>query len=1048
MSELEAAHGEEAPSESSWLRVDQDHYLTAPPVDDDLAPPLGATAPLNLNTHELPWETFERLSLSIARIIDGALDVRMYGVRGQAQEGIDLVAFFDEKPTTVYQVKRYQAFSAAQLSTAVKKYADGDRPFSATRLVVIVACDAHETATVNELASLRTAYPDLTIDLWDRTKLSEMLVDQPWIVRRFFGTATTEVFCGGPSPSSEIELSPIDPDAVIRGPVRHLGLGDDLKQATSLMASDPAAAAAKFSEIAALLEASPFAGHAVKLRRQEATALEQAGEFADSFRVRLDIAWRLVDSQDLWTAHVLLSEMSKSDVEFPDDLVRSANVLSEIVTLRREHTGSIDRVAEQFDALEPTDPHRHTAAVAFVEECIAWRRDELVSHRAAALLEIAGQQPDNQAGQLVAARIGMCVADATGNWQSLANSARELYEPAIAALVLARHARFSAMTLNPELALIRYQDAIERSTAERKYGDASNWLYATRAVRIRFHMLDGDLNESHYLAQALTTLGIESVLPASSARERALSALLSQKWPDALEALRRYRWHSTITGSWAEEIEANELIGDVFVATGRPLAAADHYVRAGHREKANKVGSAFPDAIVDWSVERLGVPPWERSAAYRLVTGFADLLTDEAAAAWAAVALEDAIANTSVVRMGDNLGLDALEAFAALSDAATAADGERFIDYAVNLVPREPRHYRFTDESHVRALLGIASGHPTLRPAALRQALDLLLLDDRLGQLVLSEGGGLLRLEVPLVQELLSGPAADGHTMACLGLIVAGADTSPAVPHAKERLAAATAQRVHEKGVQHFGTGYMLDVPLVSVLDQAEQESFVDGMISVALDAAEPAPNREDALLAAARLVGELPEEVKGRSLERAVEFARGDHDPQLSMDPLDGPPDPLSRFRFDMGSRSLRPAGLRCAARCAASGEDIRVVRELALDLLHEGDELTTNHVAHALSSLPPEEITDAAEILSAHSSEWVRSLAAVAWAAGTGQSPTIGQRLANDPSRSVRRSLASALRDLPEHEAVREVLARDPRRSVRAAAKPPLDNVSGETP
>ncbi|MCA1674488.1 MAG: hypothetical protein LC799_20630 [Actinobacteria bacterium] len=418
------------------------------------------------------------------------------------------------------------------------------------------------------------------------------------------------------------------------------------------------------------------------------------------------------------------------------------------------------------------------------------------------------------------------------------------------------------------------------------------------------------------------------------------------------------------------------------------------------------------------------------------MTGLADLLTEEAAAAWANVALEDVLANAATVRFGDNLGVDATEAFAAVSDGADEAAGNRFIQFAADLVPRETGHYRFTDESHVRALLGIASGQPALRRAALRQALDLLLLDNRLGRIVLSEGGRLLRLEIPLVEGMLAGPATGGHTMACLGLIVAGADTSPAIPHAKERLAAATAQRVHEHGAQHFGTGYALDVSLVSVLEQTEQEIFVDGMIAAALDTAEPAPNRQDALLAAARLVGELPLEAKSMTFIRAIEFARGEHDPQPSGDPFDGPPDPLSRFRFDMGSRSLRSAGLRCAARCAETDDEKALVRGLALDLLHEGDELTANQVAQALRSLPAENIVEVAEALSAHSSEWVRSLAAVAWSADPTPSSSVGQRLATDPSRHVRRALASALRDRPDHQAIRDVLERDPRRSVRSLA------------
>ncbi len=1021
-----------AAADHGWSHVGAGHDLLAEPSADELAPPLTDTAPLGLNTHELPWATFERLALSIARDVDGALDVRSYGRPGQAQHGIDLVAFFDEKPTTVYQAKRYQEFKAQDLDTAVKKYCDGERPFDATRFVVMVACEAHDTGVVDQLDSLRSAYPELAIELRDRTALSEILVNQPQIVRRFFGAATCDVFCVANLPAAPAVASPIDPDAVMRGPVRHMGLADDYERASQALADNPDEAAAIFGEIAATLEKSPFAGHAVQLRRQEAAALQQANRPADGFRVRLSIAWRLVDSADLWTAHLLLGEMNKCEADLPADIVRSAHALAEVVQLRREHTGSLEGLAARFDDLEPGDPHHHTAAVAFAEECIVARREDLLIPRSATLTQLAHHQPADRSAQLSSARIRMAMADATCNWHDLANTARSIYDPPVTALVLARHARFNSLAMNPEMATLRYMDAIERATAEGMYGDAASWLYAARTVRARLGLLEGDLDENHRLAQALQTLGVERVITSSDARERALSALLRRKWPDALEALKRFLWHSVVSGSWTEETEANELLGDVFAATGRSLDAARCYLRAGNREKARQLGSSLPEERIDLSTELLGRPPWERAAAYRFVAQVADLLVDASALTWGHLALDDAVANPAPSRFGDTLGADALEAFAALSECATEADAERFLHFADSLVDRQPNQHRFTDESHMRALVGIGTCWASPRTAALRQALRLLLVDDRLGRILLTTGGKLLQHEVQLVEELLAAPATQGNGMACLGLIVAEADTTPALAYAKDRLVAATAERVHEPGVQHFGTEYGLDAPLVSVLETDDRAEFVRGVMAVALDTAEPKPNREDALLAAAKVVADLSPDTRGEIHREAIEFARGHHDPK-SPGPLDGPADPLSRFQFNLGPHSLRPAGLLCAARSAVGHEEGHEVQELALGLLHEAGADASTLVAHALHALPSELVSGALEVLSAHSSEQIRALAAVSWAAGSEHAGALGERLARDGSPLVRRSLAGALQDRSMQSSVLEVLQDDPRRSVR---------------
>jgi hypothetical protein len=124
------------PDEGVWTRITPDHELMALP--SELPPELIHPAPDLLNTHELRWEAFEKLIYRMARD-EGALNTHLYGDRGQAQHGIDIVAFPREGRPTVYQAKRQQEFLAGDLNEAVERYAT-DRHLDAQRIVVAVAC--------------------------------------------------------------------------------------------------------------------------------------------------------------------------------------------------------------------------------------------------------------------------------------------------------------------------------------------------------------------------------------------------------------------------------------------------------------------------------------------------------------------------------------------------------------------------------------------------------------------------------------------------------------------------------------------------------------------------------------------------------------------------------------------------------------------------------------------------------------------------------------------------------------------------------------------
>ena len=111
------------------------------------------------------WERFEKFILSLSQGTLGLrnLKFRRYGVRGQAQKGIDLAGRAPDGVYTVIQCKEYATFTVADLKAAVKTFADGDRPFSATRLIVATSADTQSTQVADALSNLQDKYPGTSV---------------------------------------------------------------------------------------------------------------------------------------------------------------------------------------------------------------------------------------------------------------------------------------------------------------------------------------------------------------------------------------------------------------------------------------------------------------------------------------------------------------------------------------------------------------------------------------------------------------------------------------------------------------------------------------------------------------------------------------------------------------------------------------------------------------------------------------------------------------------------------------------------------------------
>ena len=185
---------------------------------------------------------------------------------------------------------------------------------------------------------------------------------------------------------------------------------------------------------------------------------------------------------------------------------------------------------------------------------------------------IADEAAWDEAGRLADARLRACIADATQDWAALARSARTSYPPRVAALLLARHGRHLAMTQDPQAAIDRYNDAIEKATEAGAFADAADWQYAIRLIRITYGVGTlADLDEPHRLALASQAAGDDSVLPSPMPElDLVLSDMLDSRLPDALAALRRYRRHAVALADWRAEREAGTRLGDVYAAAGEP----------------------------------------------------------------------------------------------------------------------------------------------------------------------------------------------------------------------------------------------------------------------------------------------------------------------------------------------------------------------------------------------------------------------------------------------------------------------------------------------
>ena len=169
-------------------RSELDELLQSEPARDEVGLPVTPRIQ-ELPLNALSWENFERLCARLIASDHDIVDCHRYGVRGDAQAGIDIMAYrhvFGEgrREFLCYQCKRWQQMTPADLHRIVLKFT-----YPADRYVIMVSLPA--------TAALRDVVAGLpNVDLWDAEDICNRLKHQPELVEDFFGVHWRDAFCG------------------------------------------------------------------------------------------------------------------------------------------------------------------------------------------------------------------------------------------------------------------------------------------------------------------------------------------------------------------------------------------------------------------------------------------------------------------------------------------------------------------------------------------------------------------------------------------------------------------------------------------------------------------------------------------------------------------------------------------------------------------------------------------------------------------------------------------------------------------------------------
>ncbi|MFJ3214421.1 hypothetical protein ACIPLC_00645 [Kitasatospora sp. NPDC086801] len=994
---------------------------------------------------------------------------RRYGVQGQAQHGIDLAGREPDDQYTVVQCKEYQVFTAADLRAAVETFTTGRRPFDAHCLIVATSASTQTTQVADELGRLRSEHPDLELELWGAEQINDLLRPHGDVVAQFWTRETAVQFCTG-APLPGVPVPPLDRQEqalrILIGPLRTDDVAPALRQAEEQRSTNPEEAARAYADLARQLDEAGFRGHGGVLRGKQVDALQLAGRPDEAAELAAQLAVTALNRGEWHESRELTALLEKlagqaesAGTEHSPHTRRHSQLLSAAVISAFHPLGDFSALQSALEIASPVKPAYQPLLVLLLAENRLATDPERLQELDPLVREAitAAQSEPVRPGLDTVLRLRLVRAayDATERTQLLWEARRHQMSGRHAALVQAREARRCALEGQPEEAVEGWRNGVHDGIHAGLTEEAAEWLYAIRAVNVRYGPWLSNIDDEHRLAQALRATGTGCLLErARPPREHALSALKADRPSEAAQCALRWLTDTVITADWAGEIEALEFLGDLYCENQEPVLAAMYYMRAGETSKAKKLAAAVGDLPLTMGPINQG-PWWVMETQACLLEVQADLIRDDAAGIFldemTALAVRGRAGELAESPLGE-LTRQATQSACVLAARGTPAQAQAVLDLLAPDVPREPNRYRDSDDGHASACYAIAVAHPSLAAQALTRLFDLAERSVDKANRLLADGN-------------VCGMLADGQSF--LGeedkvrlrqrvseldqLGISHADVAHARIDPDHSLVRSRAEQARDRILQRpcpqpgsasFGTNLTTDSYLVSKLHQADRGACLTKVLEIAADANEVALNRKEALTAARNLLFDAPLTVRQRAFRTAQSFVGGAHDGSY-LDELSGAPHPLGFFRISFGSASLRGEALVLASAAAEAPVDHAWVRDQAISMLSTDSADDLQAAARVLNWLPKDEARRVdASLLATHQYVAVRQVSALLCLRDLGRFYDTAVNLTKDPDYRVRLILAQSAAkascegSLPA-KGITELLSADPRYCVRAAAR-----------
>lgn len=163
--------------------------------------PLPVNTALSPRFHELSFENFQRLCREILAHEPGVRSCDLYGISGQAQRGIDLLAPLEAEGSIGGECKCYTEFTPRHMEEAVQRFLDNLEHWRARgvrHLILFVACEADRTevreAEITQRA--RLAAVGVAFDVWLATTITRKLRPHRGLVASILGIHWVAYVCG------------------------------------------------------------------------------------------------------------------------------------------------------------------------------------------------------------------------------------------------------------------------------------------------------------------------------------------------------------------------------------------------------------------------------------------------------------------------------------------------------------------------------------------------------------------------------------------------------------------------------------------------------------------------------------------------------------------------------------------------------------------------------------------------------------------------------------------------------------------------------------